>query len=480
MYIKYSTGSRGIFCKLASPSFFRFSRLTMDQGRCRTAIRIREIYDEFHPSRDYNLQSENFPSRIKKVQALPRPLCEQAARCRPRLPRLMIRTNCSRSNLNRKVDIAYLQDYTDRLNALRECILIMFNSVTEVYRRLDLHGTGFLSPSEIGAGLTELRVPWQQVTGLTHAQFFDLVDPTKSGSIDILSFLGKTFLTPRPPWNSLSIQEQWEEYCRRVVEMDLMNMIPSQPLWRPQSDSKIDHPYSAVPRENMNFSHERGNSGSIRRFEDELGPISREDLDFIQTKLVRIEKFLKEFNESKRELSRIKHELSNITESVERATELKRKREEEEREKQRLKTEAGMALVSSENGRISLFGKHRGLIFSQFIKPTESELLTFFSLSNPSLISRDEVHFRNLLRSIGISPIDGDKVKQLFLKHSGASLNADQDQFILVLRDLLKISPDFVPISRFRGYWFTAGSGKERISLNDFLVWYANSGILNA
>jgi hypothetical protein len=461
----------------------------MKRRRCRTVSRIEGLYRGWIDSSRSQAQrfhlgaKERNPSSLNEDAMTFAPHenrmndCHLNWRVRPRLPHLLIRT--TRSNMgSRVVDVAHLQDYPDRLSALRECIWIMYDSVTEVYRRLDRHGNGSLTLAELGNGLNKLHVPWQQVTGLTRVQLFDLIDPTSSGFIEILAFLGKTLLTPRPDWTSLSIQEQWDEYCKRVLDMDMTYMIPNPPIWNTvfrsrvgdECDTKLRR-MKTDPRFNSRLIKSDGNPGEL---------LSREDLDFIQTKLVRIEKFLKDFNENKRELTRIKHELSNITECAERASEQKRRREEEERERQRVKTEAGMALVRSENGRISLFGRQRGVHLSQFEKPNEIDLLSFFCLSNPGLISRDEMHFRNLLRNIGLSLIDGDKVKALFVKHTGTPIEVNEIQFVFVLRDLLKMPPELVPTPRFRGYWVSAGGGKEKLSLHDFLWWYAYSGILNA
>ena len=404
-------------------------------------------------------------------------------RCRPRLLKLEVPSVTPGTNERVPVDVAYLQDNPDRLAALRECIEIMFGSSTDIYRKLDTNGSGIVTPSELESGLNSLRIPWQQVTGLTRAQLHALVDRDKSGSVEILDFLGKMALTARPDWALMSLTEQWEQYCNKVIELDLTNLVSNPPLWtEPQEvTAKLDAMEKASRRK---LSHLiRNSSIDLKllhtKFAGDPGggapcSMSREDSDFIQTRIVKIEKFLKDFNENKRELVKIRMDLAGITESQERAAELKRKREEEEREKQRIKTQAGMALVSGENGKISIFGKKsNSVIFSQFAEPREDELGNFFSLSNPSLLSQDEIQFRQLLRGLGLSAIEGDKIKGVYAKHCSGDMMS-QDQFNAVMRDLLKIAPELVPVSRFHGYWISAACGKDHIAFSDFITWYSN------
>lgn len=433
---------------------------------CLTASKLRaEISNMFHPvvrastapmiSRKLHklrCTKQEQPSSLRQMRH--RSQDAERLRCRPRVPKLVVQTRNPITKEKVAKDIAYLQDYDDRLLALRECIRVMFGSVSEIYRRLNCNGNGFLSLSELESGMNDLHIPWQQVTGSTHSELATMIDVGKSASVDILEFLGVKGLTPRPDWSMLSVHDQWEEYSNRVIEMDLTQMVYSPPLWAGSSSGC----QSGMPIESRRKLFRIMDSCCTDANSVHL---SRDDMDFIQTKIVKIEKFLKDFNDSKRELAFIKQELASITESQERAAELRKRKEEEEREKQRIKTEAGLALVSGEHGKISIFGKTRNVQLSMFREPNEEELRNYFSLTNPSLLSKDEISFRARIKVMGLTTVQGDKVKKLFTKYGSGGVEVNQDQFVGVLTELLKISAEIVPLSRFKSYWISASGGRR-------------------
>ena len=451
---------------------------------CLTASKLRaELSNKLH----LFVRASTAPMISRKLNKLPCTKQEQSShlrlmgprsqdterlRCRPRVPKLVVQTRNPITKESVAKDIAYLQDYDDRVLALRECIRVMFGSVSEIFRRLNCNGDGFLSLSELESGMNDLHIPWQQVTGSTHSELATMIDVGKSDSVDILEFLGAKGLTPRPDWSMLSVHDQWEEYSNRVIEMDLTQMVYSPPLWAGPS-SECQNGMMPIESRRKLFRIMDNcctDANSIH--------LSRDDMDFIQTKIVKIEKFLKDLNDSKRELAFIKQELASITESQERAAELRKRKEEEEREKQRIKTEAGLALVSGEHGKISIFGKTRNVQLSMFREPDEEELRNYFSLGNPSLLSKGEISFRARIKAMGLTTVQGDKVKKLFSKYGSGGVEVNQDQFVGVLTELLKISPEIAPLSRFKSYWISASGGKESITLVEFLSWYSSSGLV--
>jgi hypothetical protein len=343
-----------------------------------------------------------------------------------------------------------------------------------------MNGSGQLSLVELVDGMKNLRVPWQQVTGLTRAKLFSLVDPTKSGRVDILEFLGKDSLTARRDWSELSPLEQWEEYANKVIDLDLTSMEYSVPLWSESGSELVQklERLEEASRRKLNRILRSSISQDQRVFLDLVKSgstctMSREDLDYIQTRVVRIEKFLKDFNENKRDLVKIKLNLANVTESQERLAELKRKREEEEREKQRRKTEAGMALVSDGDSRISIFGNKSTVELGQFRDPREDELDKFFSLTNSSLVDQSELEFRQLLDKLGLTLVEGDKVRASFRRNSSKKSGEetlDFSEFASTMQDLQGTTA----LSRLSGYWPSLSVARGSVNLSEFLTWYSS------
>ena len=367
-------------------------------------------------------------------------------RCRPRLPRVLVRPMNSHQKGNPAVDVAYLQDYTDRLSAIRECIEVMFPSTTEVYKRLDLNGNGLLSFNDLESGLTRLRVPWQQVSGLSRMEFMKLAGGSK---IDILEFLGKSNLTTRPHWSVLSLRRQWEDYCNKVIELDLLKVVYGAPLWANLGVS-IPERTSSQP--------------SV--------PLAREDLDFIQTKMVSIEKLLADFSDNKRELVKLRLDLSSVTEAVEKAAEAKRRREEEEKEKMRVKRAAGMALVTDGDTRISIFGRNHSL--SVFEEPTEDELVNAFE----GILSGRVIQFRSFLKSVGIPLLIGDSIRGAVRKLT-ASDTVSQAEFDSLLKRMQKSNLNSGMASNL---WMSVSHGRSEVPLNDLIVYFSqlyNDGIID-
>ena len=365
---------------------------------------------------------------------------ESIQRCRPKLPIIAVKSIDPESKETTTIDVSYLQDYPDRLDALRECIEIMFQSTTEVYKRLDLNGCGQLPFDELMKGLKRLQIPWQQVTGLTRAELLKLVG---SGPVDLLTFLGRTQLTSRPHWSQLSLKDQWEDYCNKVIDLDLGNTSCSPPLWSGMTSS--------------------AKSNSIRTPSTVSTPLSREDLDYIQSKIVRIEKFLGDFVEHKRDLMKLKHELSSVTESEDKAAEIKRKREEEEREKQRIKRAAGMALVSTDGiNKISIFGNRNNL--SVFSEPSKDQLVDAFS----GIVGEEERRFRELLNDVGLSLFMGDKIRSALKRATNAEYPQDisQKSFETTISNLLSVPPTQ---HRMVSDWVSLSQGRSCISIRDFL-----------
>jgi len=361
-------------------------------------------------------------------------------RCRPRLPIIPIRALDPDTKEYSTADVSYLQDNPDQLEALRECIEIMFQSSTEIYKRLDLNGCGQLSFNELLTGLNRLKIPWQQVTGLTRAEFLKLLG---TGPVDLLTFLGRTQLTSRPHWSQLPLKAQWEDYCNKIIDLDLGNTSYSPPLWTGMSPT----------------------SNPSRPPSQTSTPLTREDLDFIQSKIVRIEKFLSDFVEHKRDLIKLKLELSSVTESEDRAAEMKRKREEEEKEKQRIKRAAGMALVTTDgNNKISIFGKKS--ISSVFIQPTKDDLAQAFD----GLVSDQEREFRRLLNDIGLPLLLGDKIRTAIRACTSQSRpeTINEEEFQIIINMLTKGSSH-----KIMSDWVSLSQGRSRVSIKEFYLYCA-------
>jgi hypothetical protein len=357
-------------------------------------------------------------------------------------------------SLNREVmvNIAYLQLYSDRMRALRECIEVMFPSTTDVYKRMDLDGCGTLSFKELETVFRRLHIPWQQITGLTRSELLQILG---SGRIDILQFLGKPGLTVRPHWSSLSLRNQWEDYYKKVYDLNLDSTACCPPLW-----SNIGPLEEAIRLRPSTIS----------------GPLAREDSDYLQTKVVRIEKFLADFAENKRELMKLKMELSGVTESEERLAEIKRRRDEEEREKDRIKKAAGMALVTTDgNNKISLFGK-KGQS-SVFNEPSRDDMLNAFS----GLVDEKDLARRKLYTEVGLSLLVGDRIHAAMRKYTNQD-NIYQNDFELIMKDLRKILTARTGIAKIVAEWVSVSQGRDSLSIKEFLTFCARpeTGFINA
>ena len=377
-------------------------------------------------------------------------------RCRPRIQQLLVAVYDRHSRKTSQRDVAFLQDYTDRFAALRELIRIQFSSMTDIFHKLDRNGTGRLTVGELMDCLTNLHVPWQQVSGLTRVEFTNLVDRQKSGNVDILDFLGAMGLTPRLPWSALPALEQWEEYTNKILELDLLNLEPCKPLWYSEEIAPYRPP--SVP-------------SKIVSHQSDVVFLCREDLDFIQTKVRRIEKFLCDFNDNKRELCRLRNDLQNVTEAEERKAESNRRREEEENEQKRLKQEAGLALVMSESGtKRSIFGgTNQRVELSQFKKPNDDELINYFD-GIDAHVDPVERRYREFFKKVGLSLFAGDKIRRVFAKHAKGDHVDDESTFCRILAEL---AGPTVPGTKLRQHWLTASvGGTVSLDVFTFIMWY--------
>jgi hypothetical protein len=368
-----------------------------------------------------------------------------------------------------------------------------------------MNGNGYLTVDEIESELNALRIPWQQVTGLTRSQLHKLIDIDKTGTIDILDFLGEAGLTPRPPWSSLPPLEQWEEYSSKILELDLLNLEPSKPLWwsdetqeglgRPGTSTvKTRIPTntvlcllrncSSIPLMEKYIRCNTAPSDSSRRRAD-TSFLAREDLDYIQTKVRRVEKFLKDFNENKRELAKLRTELQNVTEAEERKAEFTKKKEQEEEEQRKAKQQAGMALVMSDTGdKRSIFGASNKVELTQFKKP--KDFVDYFDIENIQTVDNHEVEYRMFLKSLGVSVVLGDRIKRIFSdncsqaqeatrnstwnQHGPFSGSLNEAEFGRVLSILLNVE---IPQSRMKQLWISASNGGSApVELFSFITWY--------
>ena len=424
--------------------------------------RIREDRKSFRRPRRDTASAPSASSRFDLVNAsnffeLAEQRSRTADRCRPRIPHVFVSVHDRSSRTRSHVDVAYLQDYGDRFAALRELIRIQFNSVTDIFHKLDKNGNGKLTVPELMDCLTYLHVPWQQVSGLTRMEFTNLVDSQGLGIVDILEFLGAMGLTPRLPWSCLPPIEQWEEYTNKILELDLLNLEPSKPLWWSVIDT--GNPVADSSRRRIDHLID---SSMATVF------VSREDLDYIQTKVRRIEKFIRDFNDNKREVAKLKNDLQNVTEAEERKAESNRRREEEENEQRRLKQEAGLALVMNESGtKRSIFGNRNRVEFSQFGKPCEDELVAYFDTHRN--IEEKEVMFRQFAKSKGLSVFAADRIRRLFDKHTSGG-RVDEVSFIKIVDELVDVD---LPTTKLRQYWLAASAGgTESLDLFGFISWF--------
>jgi hypothetical protein len=341
------------------------------------------------------------------------------------------------------MDVAYLQDYDDRPAAIRECLKVMFPSATELYKRLDVNRSGYISFDELVVGLREIKVPWQQISGLTRAEFSAWIGTSE---VDILKFIGRTCLTARPNWSQLTLRQQWEEYCRKVARLDLMNTSYGQPLW-----AKDDSGIARYVR----------TSGNVA--------LDREDLDFIQAKIARIEKFIADFGANKRDLIKLRNDLSYVTDLEERGVEIERKREDEERERQRAKRAAGMALVTADDGSttFSIFGKNKTL--SVFKEPSQEELIVAID----DLVSVQEREFRKVLKSCSIPIHVGDRFRSA-IRSVTPHPEVSQAEFESIL-NLITGSGTGHTRQVTRLHWPSFSRGRSTIPINELVIVLADS-----
>ena len=385
-------------------------------------------------------------------------------RCRPRLSSFVITSVDSKTKQRVSRDVAYLQDYGDRLKAIQELIHLQHpTNLAAIYHKLDINGTGIISVSDLEAGLNFLRVPWRQVTGLTRAQLHGLLDKDRLGTVDILEFLGMESVAPQPNWSSLPLVEQWENYCNKVMESIL-----------------VDDP---VIGEGDLSNRREFDAAAIQRSIDKHPPsstdfsaMSREDFDYIQSSVRKIEKFLMDCNENKRDMAKLKQDFQNVTEAEEKKAEQHRLREEQEEKRRRLKAEAGRALLSDSGGkRRSIFGG-KAVELNGFKKPSVDELPGFFSLTNPTLISESEISFRKFLKNLKVPLSEGDRVRTAFSRVLVDKQFLEEEDFNMVMQILLRVPAHLAAATRFQGYWTSlkAHVSGTKIDLSKFLEWFAS------
>ena len=346
-------------------------------------------------------------------------------RCRPRLRQLQVLKCDGLTKKKTRVDVGYLQDYSDRLRALRELISIQFETrMSEVYTRLDYSGTGMISVTDLEAGLKFLCVPWQQVTGLTRMELYDLMDPEKTGSVDILDFLGLSVIPESPVWADLDLVDQWDSYCSRVTESLILD--------------------------SSGFAKK-----SIKSVLKNISP------DSLQTSIHRIEDCLRDYNENKRGMAKLRMEFQAATEAEEKRLEQQRNREEIEARKKLIKAEAGKALLG--NGDHTIFKSSiRG-----FERPSDDELINYFQRQNPTLLTEEELEYRNFLSDLKIPLPRGDVIRKAFFKYTNGVL--DETGFNNILKELTNAD--------LQGYWtsFNTNFLKNRDAdsgLFIFIEWF--------
>ena len=381
-----------------------------------------------------SVSRESTRSKLNKLIA---EICEERKarttavpeRCRPRLPSVMIPSVDPVSHKKIMLEVGHLQDYPDRLKAIRELIKLQFGSdLSFVYRKLDINGTGMISVEDLFIGLKYLSISWQQVTGLTRVQLEELLD-SSNGLVDIMDFLGIESVAPVSDWSSLPLVDQWEQYCQKVTESIIY-------------DSSV-----FVTRK----------------------PIPDMRVGDIQSLVHKIEDSLRDYNENKRYMLKLRTEFQNVTEQEDKKAELARHREEIEAKQRQLKAEAGLALLGDGARRLSIFGNNTTIEFSGFKKPTEDELINYFALSNPTLLTVEEKEFRQFLKKHKIHIKRGDYIRKIFDKYH--PIGESESKFNAFMKELLPGKP-------VDGYW-TSFSSSGDFSLFFFVQWLIKLDIAN-
>jgi hypothetical protein len=427
------------------------------------------------------------PEELLAMYRKPRSISQD--RCRPVMKSLEIVCYDPATKEKSRTDLAYLQEWPDKLSALRELLRAKFGSSSEILRKLDMNGRGILSLPELEAALASSHVPWQQITGLTRNELFRLLDRDNSGSVELSDLLGTMYRTPRAEWVTLPLSEQWKDYCHKIIEIDFENLIYSKPLWEYQTneeeadahrrEEQVKHRLSMSKKRAIELLRSGGvDISTITKYlldggeaatDDRMGFVSdqirHDDLDDIQSTVRRIENHLKDFSDQRRDLFAVRHHLAQVTEAEERRMADQRKKDAEEAEALRLKQEKGKALVAGGKG---LFNRTDEVLIvdRHFRPPTEDELVDFFNINN--VTDEEERVFRSLCKTVGINIIVGEKIRSLFAGRK----TVDEEQFYRILHQLKNV-PDGIDMTlRFRPHWISAKKNKLEISQSEFLHWY--------
>lgn len=418
---------------------------SMSSGKCIHVQHSRRSVQRASTSRTKSKTSPVFTAHLKRG-GLPR--------CRPRLSKLPIMVAGLVNGSKTSMDVAHLQDYDDPLKAFRELLFLQYPSRSFTFEKLDNGGTGNICAEELFQALKSLHVDWQQVTGLTKAQMFNLFNPGEDGRVSIMGVLGVNELTPRASWTDLSLEDQWNKYVNEL------NICESSSVRHSSWDSRTHSRRDSV---RLNFECESSNITSrAMSARKSIYQIAQE-----------IDNTLRQMCDDTKALSTLKKDIICLKETSDLRDEAQRRRDILEMKRRETEVKVSQALHQAAHSS--------GLSTSIFRDSNYFSIehhTHFFSLqANPSLMPEAEIEFREILREVRLPYVVGDKLRRSFVEFSeNGSFITTFEEFVQIMARIKFVHVNDVhECPRFKYMWRSMPANDQgQITLANFLKWYSS------
>jgi Ca2+-binding EF-hand superfamily protein len=342
---------------------------------------------------------------------------------------------------------------------------------------------GVVSISEFLKFLKVREIRWEELTGYRSASSLFRLISAESGNVDLylLLDLGRPINVQRIPTEGLI-----DRYMRGIQRPFSSH---ETPLWIPKDlEARIERSdefaqclnEAELKRRWIKFMfrqgaskleilapHLHGITGS-ENDEAEIEKVIRGDIDTIRQHVRSIEAGIRDFATFRKEVERCRGELNGV--SIE-----QQRREEEERRRRQLK-EQRKQMARDLNNNDSLIGQKMHDASTMFRMPTEAELVNYFK--EEECVDVEERKFRKLIKSLGISILDGEDIRKKFesldLNKNG---RLEKDEFSELIAEMLGFVSSKVPVpqSEVDKYWRGIPKdnlGEETINFENFLIWF--------
>jgi hypothetical protein len=358
-------------------------------------------------------------------------------------------------------DVAYLQDLTDPLLAIRELLLLRLGDPQSVSLKLCKDGGSQFRVADLIDELDLLKVDWERITHTTRDALISFLAGKSNGLCPIAKILGAEDPTPETPWSELPLSDQWSKY---TSELDLSRAV----LLSSRRSSRFTTRPVQNPPINWTVSPKLLDEVLAADEVDKIVFLGRDDMTSLSETTRAIQSHMQELSSATSAVVDMRNDIYFINDEGDEKDDVQKRREKlaQEWQERKIQTSKSLFLSARQLGvPVSIIPSRKAISHTSFAH--------FFSLKD-TMTDETDIGCRRLMRSVGIPAGKGIRLRREFLRIADKSESIHRfDQFAHVVSKISSLRlNDILESAKFQKEWRTlSNDSRMSVTLDSFIIW---------